>query len=148
MDDAIVEPVRVEIYRSFVEDGRAPTVDGIVARIDRSVEEVERALLALDAGDVIALDPSTGALWLAHPFCATPAPFKVRSGPRAWDAICVWDALGILAVIDEDGTVETHCPDCGEAIELRVVDGRIDDAEGVVHYGVPASRWYEDIGYT
>lgn len=36
--------VRVEIYRSFVEDGRAPMPADIANRLDMPVEEVESEL--------------------------------------------------------------------------------------------------------
>jgi hypothetical protein len=77
------------------------------------------------------------------------APFQVRSVERTWDAICIWDALGVLALLDADGSVTTSCPDCGDALRVEVVDGKaVSSGEEIVHFGVPASRWYEDVGYT
>jgi hypothetical protein len=95
------------------------------------------------------LNPGTHEIWLAHPFCATPAPFETSVGDRTWDAICIWDALGTLALLDSDGRVRTACPDCGEPLEAEVRDGEVvAPHDNVVHYGVPAARWYEDVAYT
>jgi hypothetical protein len=31
---------------------------------------------------------------------------------------------------------------------LRVEGGALEPAEGVAHFGVPARRWWDNIGYT
>lgn len=147
--DATVNEVRVAIYRSFVEDSRAPTKDEIAQSLGITPADVDDALEELDATDVIALHPGTHDIWLAHPFCAEPTSFETRSGDRRWDAICIWDALGVLAVVGVDGRVETACPDCGETLAIDVRAGAISSGRDyVVHYGVPAARWYEDIAFT
>ena len=141
--------VRVEIYRSFIEDGRAPTPAEVAARLGVAVDDAVASFHELHSGDVIALAPGTDLVWLAHPFCATDAPFKVMSGSERWDGICIWDALGILSMLERDGTVETACPDCGDRLVLEVKDGDLAGPDGsLVHFGVPAARWYEDVGFT
>jgi hypothetical protein len=141
--------VRVEIYRSFVERGSAPVPHEIAAALGLSVEDVEAALDELARDDVIVLLPGTHLVWLAHPFSAATAPFRVTSGDRSWDAICIWDALGILAVAGVDGDVTTACPDCSSPLEVSVREGEVRaPGDYLVHYGVPAARWYEDVGYT
>jgi len=141
--------VRVEIYRSFVEDGSAPSPDALAATLGMSREDVSLAVRELADHDVIALQPGSDRLWLAHPFAATPSPFVVEAGRRRWDAICVWDAFGVLALMDVDGGVTAHCPDCDEHFNVVVRDGEVPmPSEHVVHFEVPASRWYEDIGHT
>lgn len=111
--------------------------------------EVEAGLHDLAAEDVIALIPGTSYVWLAHPFSAAAAPFRITSGDRAWDAICVWDALGVLALVERDGRVDARCPDCNDELRVEVRNGAATAPEPyVAHYGVPASRWYEDVGYT
>jgi Alkylmercury lyase len=109
---------------------------------------VHSALETLHEQDVIVLMPGTHFVWLAHPFSSLAAPFEVISGDRRWDAICVWDALGILAVTARDGRVTTLCPDCGDRLELEVRNGELMPSPFVVHYGVPAARWYENVAYT
>jgi len=142
--------VRVSIYRGFIDKGRAPMPAEIAAQLDLQIDKVMEALEELHDADVIALAPGTHNVWLAHPFSALDAPFKVSSAAeQAWDAICIWDALGILGLLEADGSVATACPDCGEGLEIDVRDGEIAATNvGVVHYGVPANRWYEDVGFT
>jgi hypothetical protein len=141
--------VRVAIYRSFVDGGRPPMPVELAVQLGASLDEVEDALRALAEQDVIALIPGTSFVWLAHPFSAAAAPFRVTSGARRWDAICIWDALGILALVGADGRVETSCPDCGEPLAVEVKGSAVHGpADALAHYGVPARRWYEDVGYT
>ena len=143
------DDVRVAIYRSFLDRGRPPMPAELAAQLGAPVARIERAFEKLAAADVIALLPGTHFVWLAHPFSAAAGPFRVASGDRSWDAICVWDGLGILAIAGVDGTVTTSCPDCGEGLEVAVAGGVVrTPAEHVVHFGVPAARWYEDVGYT
>jgi hypothetical protein len=143
------EAVRVEIYRSFMEDGRAPMPQELTAGLGLTTDEVTTALRQLHDDDVIALMPGTHLIWLAHPFSALDSPFVVTSGGHTWDAICIWDALGILAMLERDGSVVTRCPDCSQGLHIEVTDGTVNEVEdAVVHFGVPASRWYEDVGYT
>jgi alkylmercury lyase-like protein len=61
---------------------------------------------------------------------------------------CVWDSLGIISLLGGEGSVETACPDCSEALRLRVADGKLVESEGVVHFSVPARRWWDDIVFT
>jgi Alkylmercury lyase len=146
---SLADDVRVEIYRTFTEKGRAPTSEEIAAALEVSVDEAESATRELADQRVIAFHPGTTRVWLAHPFCDGDAPFEVRSGDRRWAGICIWDSIGILALLGIDGEVTTDCPDCGEPIELSVSQGKLEgDAGLVIHYGVPASRWYEDVAYT
>ena len=145
----VTNDVRVELYRGFIKECRAPSPDEIAERVRIPIEQVRASLRQLHDQDVIALQPATEDVWLVHPFSATEAPFRVVSGTRAWPSICVWDALGILALIGEDGVVTTRCPDCGSDLELRVQDGHVVcPLDYVVHFGVPVRAWYDDIAFT
>lgn len=144
-----VDAVRVEIYRSFIEESRAPSPADLAASLNLSGSNVIDAMRVLARDDVIELMPGEDTIWLAHPFCAVQAPFQVRAAGREWHAICIWDALGILAITRSDGVVDTTCPDCGQSLQITVSDDRLEaPSDSVVHYGVPARRWYEDVAFT
>jgi hypothetical protein len=85
---------------------------------------------------------------MANPFSAVPTRFRVHAGGRSWFANCAWDAFGICAALDVDGEIQTSCPDCGEAIEVSVVDRRPDDENLLFHCLVPARAWWDDIVFT
>jgi hypothetical protein len=146
--DQTTNDVRVRIYESFVERGRPPMPLEIAAELGLALGDVEAALHRLHDRDVIVLMPGTKFVWLAHPFSALAAPFEVEADGHTWDAICIWDALGVLAVLGRDGRVRTLCPDCAEPLTLEVRAGDLIPSDHVVHFGVPARRWYEDVAYT
>lgn len=147
-DHCFADEVRVEIYRSFIDEQCAPTVEELARSIGSSSARVDEALRQLHNDDVIALDDD-GRLWLAHPFSARTEAFRVDTGEKRWDAICVWDAVGILTLVNSDGKVTTRCPDCAEPLRIEVSNGEASaPADYAVHFGVPARRWYEDIAFT
>lgn len=80
---------RVELYRSIADEVRVRRVEEIAARLRLSQDQVMKSLRESAAEDVIAFIPGTEQLRLAHPFCATDAPFEVSTGRRRWDAICI-----------------------------------------------------------
>jgi hypothetical protein len=141
--------VRLHIYQELADRARAPSVEETARALDRESEDVAEAYRRLADGHVIVLHPGTTDIWMANPFSAKPTSFMVRSGGREWWGTCAWDAPGILAMLDGDGTVSTRCPDCDEPLELRVAGGRMAGPEGAVaHFAVPAAKWWEDIGFT
>ena len=86
---------------------------------------------------------------MANPLSAVPTIFRVQTGEDAsyWGN-CIWDALGIIAMLGGDGRIDTSCPDCGDALELNVEAGKLQPTDAVVHFAVPAARWWQNIGYT
>ncbi len=141
--------VRLHIYRELAERSRAPSVEETARELGHEAAQVAEAYGRLADGRVIVLDPGTAEIWMANPFSAKPTSFTVRSGGREWWGTCAWDAPGILAMLDADGTVSTSCPDCDDPLELRVEGGRMTGPEGAVaHFAVPARKWWEDIGFT
>jgi Alkylmercury lyase len=147
-----VEPadllVRNETYRLFAALGRAPTADEVAEAAGAAAQEVAAAWRRLHDAHALVLDPATGEILMAHPFSAVPTAYRVRAEARWWYANCAWDAFGVCAALHADGTVETACPDCGEAIRIEVRDGRPDDETLLFHCLVPAARWWEDIVFT
>jgi Alkylmercury lyase len=139
MDDGAV---RLAVYRHFAETGDAPPP------ADLPGDDVEGSLRRLADDHVLVLREGTAEIWMAHPFSAVPTAFRVEAGGRTYHGNCIWDGLGILALLDSDGTVFTECADCGDPMELHVAGGRLLDDEGVAHFAVPAARWWDDIGFT
>jgi hypothetical protein len=141
--------VRLHIYERFVADGRPPTALETAVALGIAAEEAEEAYRRLEQGRVIVLAPGTTNVWMANPLSAVPTRFRVVTDDgRSWWGNCVWDGLGVLAMVGSDGTVETSCPDCGERIELRVANDRLEPVDAVINFAVPAARWWENIAFT
>lgn len=143
------EDVRLHIYRRFVEDATPPSVAQTSAALGVSRDDVAASYRRLAEGHVVVLEPGSLDVWMANPLSARPTSFRVRTeGGREYFAPCVWDAPGILAMLEIDGTADTVCPDCDAPLSLEVRDGDLVPTEAVAHFAVPARRWWDDIGFT
>jgi hypothetical protein len=141
--------VRLHVYERFVAEGRPPSVEESAAALEASPAETEDAYRRLEQAHVIVLAPGTTNIWMANPLSAVPTPFRVVTDDgRSWWGNCIWDALGVLAMVDADGVVDTTCPDCGERLEVRVEDRELQPLDAIVHFVVPAARWWDNIGFT
>ena len=85
---------------------------------------------------------------MAGPFSAVPTSYRVRAGRRMWWANCAWDMLGIAALVGEPVEIEAQCTDCGQPMPMHIDLREELDIDAVVHFLVPARRWYDDIGFT
>ena len=97
---------------------------------------------------MLILAPNNGHIWSANPFCAVPSGFRVQADGTSYWGICIWDALGIPAALGKDAVIDAPCGDCGEPMRLTVRGGRLVESEGVLHFAVPARRWWDNIGFT
>ncbi len=140
--------VRLFVFRQAAEAARVPQADEIAVALGRPQSEVEDAIRRLATGRVWFLAPGTATIWAANPFCAVPSNFRVSALGRTYWGICIWDALGISAALDADATITARCGDCDEELVLEVREGALVRSEGVVHFAVPAARWWENIAFT
>jgi hypothetical protein len=139
MDDRDVE-LRNRIYGWFVEHGRAPSPEEAGAD--------DAALRRLHDAHALVLEPDRPEIRMLNPFSAVPTAYPVEADGRPWYGNCVWDAFGIPAALGVDGHVSTTCVDCGEALEVDVVERRPRPSDLVAHILLPARRWWDDIVFT
>jgi len=143
------QDVRLAVYRKFVDEGRPPTALEIAGALGVATADIEASFHRLADGHVLVLAPGTFSIWMANPFSAIPTPFEVEVADRRYFGNCIWDALGIPVCLKKDGRIRTRCPDCSEPMSLDVRGGSLDSSsEGVIHFAVPAARWWDDIGST
>jgi hypothetical protein len=146
--DSLDHDVRVYVFRQSADTAHVPTPVDIAPALGRSQEEIEDSLRRLAAARVLILAPGTTNIWAANPFCATPSNFRVEALGRTYWGICIWDALGIPAALHTDATVTARCGDCDQDLILEVRGDTLVQADGIVHFGVPAKRWWENIAFT
>ena len=139
--------VRYAVYATFAE-GLVPRSLSIASRLHVSQQAVKESYERLHAARAIVLDPHTKEVWMAHPFSAVPTDFRVRAEGRDWFANCAWDAFGIAVLTGMDAVLSTTCLDCDGPIVHRVEERRLVDAHGVVHFVVPAAKWWDNIALT
>ena len=146
--DGLIRDTRLFIYAQMIATSAAPTAAETARALSCSVADAEGAYRALAEAHMIVLRPCSTTVWLAMPFSNMQTAFTVVSGGRAYYASCAWDAFGIPATLAADARIFTTCGDCGGAIERKVVGGHLPENRGVVHFALPARRWWDDVGFT
>ena len=154
IDPAFDGRVRVAVLEGFLL-GRRPTVASVASVVAASASDVGTAFRRLASGRAFVLAPDTNEIRMAAPFSGVRSEFRVRVGERSYYANCIWDALGIPAMLagvgrPADASIETRCADCAASLALEVRDGRVtaEPPAPVAHFAVPAARWWADIVYT
>ena len=153
-ESAFDSRVRLAVLEGFLL-GQRPSVASVASMLASSAEAVTAAFGRLASGRAFVLSSGTSELRMAAPFSGVRTDFRVRVGDRSYYANCIWDALGIPAMLagagrPADASVETRCLDCAAPLSLEVGAGEVtaDPPEPVVHFAVPAARWWADIVYT
>ena len=150
MDTARVDTdVRLHIFGELIARGVAPRVAETAASLRLPESDAAAAYDRLAANRVIVLKSGSRDVLMAAPLSAVPTRYRVRMADgRSYYGNCVWDALGVIAMLGGDGDVETSCADCELPLELSVRRGALVPTDAVVHFAVPAARWWEDIIFT
>ena len=151
---AIDDPasLRVFVYDRILSRGAPPSSRDIAAHFGVEPAAALRAIRALNVGKTVLPHPTTGEIWMAGPFASAPTPYTVLGRGVQWWANCAWDMLGVASLVGGPAELEAQCTDCGVPMPMRVGAGADEGVEGagesVVHFLLPARRWYEDIGFT
>ena len=128
--------------------GRPPTISASSRALALSARDVRDSLERLAAGRVLVLQPADGEILMVPPFSAVPTPFVVDTTSHSSYANCAWDALGVSIMLRQPARVITGCGCCGQAQSFDVSPDRPPDDTAVVHFAVPAARWWQDIVFT
>ena len=140
--------LRRRIYDTVATRGYPPAIADLAERTGASGAAVRAALERLAAGRILVLQPGSGEILMAPPFSAVPTPFLVESARHACYANCAWDALGVPVMLATPARVVTACGCCGDAIVLDVEPDRPLPESAVIHFAVPAARWWDDLVFT
>ena len=147
-DEQLDAQVRRSVYEAFLTRGQPPDSTTVADAIGIDVSMIKNAYQRLADGHILVLQPESGEILMANPFSSVPTPFLVEAGDQGWWANCIWDALGILAMVGKNGHVRSSCPDCGEELHLLVNSGELENTSLVAHFSIPANQWWEDIVFT
>jgi hypothetical protein len=143
------DDIRLHLLRELIASGAAPSVGATAAALGVSASDAAAAYDRLGANRVIVFRPGTRDVLMAAPLSAVPTPHVARMADgRSHYGNCVWDALGVIAMLGRDGDVDTVCTDCDAPLTLAVRGGALAPTDAVVHFAVPAARWWENIVFT
>jgi len=141
--------VKLNIYETIATTTNVPTSAQVAAALNRTVDEIEAAFQHLYQKRLLVLEPGTASrIRMAPPFSGVKTPHAVKIDDKTYYANCAWDALGVAAALHRDADIESICGDCGQPMSFQVRDGRPLPQACVIHFAVPAARWWNDIIYT
>ncbi len=140
--------VRRHAYDFTEQHGLPRTIAETAAALSRTHEEIAASFRQLADEHLLVLQRDGGEILMLPPYSAVPTPFVVESGGRSYFANCIWDALGVPAMLKRDALIETSCACCGSAARLRVEGGALAESAGLVHFALPAARWWDNVVFT
>jgi DNA-binding transcriptional MocR family regulator len=149
MENDFDTTVKLHIYRTIAETTKAPSAAEVARALGVGASEVEAAFGRLHGKRLLVPEPEDPSrIRMAPPFSGVETLFPVEVRGRRYYANCVWDALGVAAALHEDALIPASDGFTGEPITLEVKAGRPVPQECVIHFAVPAARWWHDIVYT
>ena len=139
--------MRVFTYRFLLRHEKSPAIYEIAAALRCPPAKVRAALARLSESHAF-MQQENGELWRVAPFSCIPTAFPVMVGKRSWFANCIWDALGIPAMLGKDAEIQAACGCCNFDMPLQIHKGKLSSSQGVIHIAVPACEWYKDVVFT
>jgi hypothetical protein len=141
--------VKLNIYATIASTARLPSAPEVALALGAPLDEVLDAFQALHNKRLLVPEPGDATrIRMAPPFSAIETPFRVEVQDKMYYANCAWDAFGVSAALHADARVHTWDAHSGEPITMEVRDGQPVSQPCVIHFAVPAARWWEDILYT
>lgn len=140
--------VRRYVYDRIITQGHVPEITEVATALGTPRGDIKVAFGRLSEARVLVLQEATGEILMANPFSAVPTPFPVEMGGRSWWGNCIWDALGIIAMVGGDGRITTGCGNCNDAMRVAIKNGDLAEGTGIIHISVPAKQWWDNIKFT
>lgn len=145
--DEVDKKVRFHVYDTVMKSGKIPSLAEIAAALERDEESIRSSINRLAEAHMLVLQRGRCEILMANPFSAIPTPFLVTANGKSFYANCIWDAMGVPAMLGQDATIDASCGCCGTAMSLEIKDGKIENPQGIAHFAVPAKHWWDDIVY-
>jgi len=139
--------VRAEVYDFTMRTGTPPSSAEVAQALSLDGNIILAAFRRLADAHVLVLKPDSGEVLMANPFSAVPTPFLVETEKFSAYGNCIWDALGIPAMLGGDARIITSCADCGASADIIVSAGAVN-GDGILHFAIPARDWWNDIVFT
>src|SRR6266705_1578107 len=111
--------VRSHVYDYVMREGLPPTIAETSSVLSRSADQVRSSFQRLADGHILVLQKGSDEVLMANPFSAVPTPFLVKAGGRSYYGNCIWDAMGISAMLQQDATLEASCGCCSTAMKRK-----------------------------
>ena len=137
--------VRASVFELLVAGSQDVTLADLSVSTGLPRRAVAESLVRLADEHRLVLSVERDRVVMAHPFSTVPTGYRAEIGDRVWSANCAWDAFGILALLGDGNAVASPL---GRSESVWTVSDGVVEPGGVVHFVVPAARFWDDIGFT
>lgn len=144
-----LEDLRLAVYDTFRQTGRAPTVAESAITAGATEGEVVAGLAELASQRHIVLD-ADGAIVMAHPFASINLGFSVMGERTLWWGGCAWDSFALVHLLPEESSVlvATRCRNCDTPVAWSVDRAGPPAGDWLAHFLVPAAHIWDDVVHT
>jgi hypothetical protein len=98
--------VKLTIYKMIAQDAVVPDSASIAAKMNVPEVKIGEEFQSLAMKRLLVLEPGNPSkIRMAPPFSGIVTPFRVEINDKSYFANCVWDAFGIAAALQQDGTI-------------------------------------------
>jgi hypothetical protein len=141
--------VKLTLYKMVAQNGKIPDAANLASELDVPQEDILKAFQHLVEKRLLVLEPGDPTnIRMAPPFSGIKTPFRVEVDEKSYYANCVWDAFGVAAALQQDGTIYASDGFTNEPLIIEVKDAKPNKSNYVAHFAVPAAQWWADIIHT
>ena len=138
--------IKLTVYRTIAETGRAPDAAEVAAASGFSEAEVRASFARLHGRRLLVPEPGDPSrIRMAPPFSGVETAVPVDAMGKRYYANCVWDAYGIPAALHADAVITAADGFTREPLTLEVRGGQPVLRPYLAHFAVPAALWWENI---
>jgi hypothetical protein len=141
----LASAIHYHLLRGLIHDGFAPDVARLQELVAAEPAVVAEALKRLEASHSLVCHPGHGAPWVIHPFSLSPTATWVQGGKRGWWAPCIWCALGVATLVDEDVVIHSRFGGEAEDLDLHVSGGLVREDSILTHFAVPLRSAWDNV---
>lgn len=139
--------LRLFVYRQMIRAGACPCIAEMSKSLRVPAKSIRAGLSRLSESHAF-MQQENGELWRVAPFSVIPTAFPVTVGRRSWFGNCIWDALGIPAMLGKNAHIGASCGCCNLAMPIEIREGKPHSGRGIIHIAVRAREWYKDVAFT
>jgi hypothetical protein len=141
--------LRLHIYQRTIEDGHPPRITELARHFEIPERKISDTLQTLETERALLVAPGGTRIEAVPPFSALPTPHWVETPRGGWWGHTAWQALAVPVVVESDAIIYSRSGGGQDPIVVAVQRGKaLATPEPIVHVGVPAARWWDDIRYT
>jgi Alkylmercury lyase len=143
-EDALAH-LHYELIQGVIRNNHCPSIAELAKELGVNEHEAQSLYNELASIHGVVLHPHACEPWVLHPFSLTPTINWIKGTTGSWWAPCVWCAFGVTFLTGGNARIHTRYGAEAEPVVIEVRDGRLVDADLVVHFAIPPARAWDNV---